>query len=348
MMVNPIIALAIALLIIFLGALIFWPRKGLWHILRAAGKQNERVLIEDALKHIYNCERHHTICPLEKIAGLLSITTNQVASLLNTLETMNLIQFRQDGFQLTDEGRAYALRVIRTHRLWERYLAEETSIPEEAWHQEAERIEHQLNPEQIDAISKSLGNPRYDPHGDPIPTVSGDLPPVRGGLITAREAGEVVQIVHIEDEPAIIYSQIAAENLHPGHLVEIADKNNDRIVLLSHGREISLSPLIAQNISVVSVPEEKVSHKPNRTLLSLKTGEEAEVTHISHACRGQQRRRLMDLGIVPGSVIQMEMRSATRDPIAYNIRGALIALRREQAKMIYIKEKKQSKQNVEI
>jgi DtxR family Mn-dependent transcriptional regulator len=329
-------------LIFLMGALVFWPRKGLWFRLRAAGKQNQRVLIEDALKHIYNCERHHASCPLEKIAGLLSITTNEVAPLLSKLESMSLMQFKEDSFQLTEEGRAYALRVIRIHRLWERYLADETSVPEEAWHQEAERIEHTLNPDRIDEISKSLGNPLYDPHGDPIPTVSGDLPPVRGDLITAREDGEVVRIVHIEDEPAIIYSQIIAENLHPGQLIEIVEKNNERIVLVSLGREISLSPLFARNISVIPVPEEIVLHKPYRTLLSLKAGESAEVTHISRACRGQQRRRLMDLGIVPGSVIQMEMRSATKDPIAYIIRGALIALRQEQAKMIYIKENKQS------
>jgi DtxR family Mn-dependent transcriptional regulator len=339
-MVNPITALLISALIILLAVVVLWPGKRLWYKLRIAGKQKQRVLIEDALKHIYNCERQKDTCPLEKIAGLLAISRDEAATLLNKLETMQLLSFRDDGFQLTDEGSSYALRIIRIHRLWERYLADETSIPEEAWHREAEHIEHKLTDDQVDAINRQLGNPRYDPHGDPIPTTTGDLPPVRGETIIARAAGEVVRITHIEDEPSIIYSQIIAENLHPGHLVEIVEKNNERITLIYQGREISLSPLIARNISGIPVREETVQHKPYRTLASLKTGEEAEVVRISRTFRGQQRRRLMDLGIVPGSVIRMEMTSAARDPIAYTIRGALIALRKEQAKMIYIAEKK--------
>jgi DtxR family Mn-dependent transcriptional regulator len=346
-MVNPLIALVTASVIILLGILILWPGRKLLGKLRLAGRQNQRILIEDALKHIYDCERHHTTCPMEKIAGLLSITTDAVTSLLSKLETMRLLQFSEDTFKLTAEGRSYALRIIRTHRLWERYLADETDIPEESWHREAERIEHKLSDEEINALSKHLGNPRYDPHGDPIPTIAGDLPPVKGDLITGRKAGDVVRIVHIEDEPAIIYSQIIAENLHPGHLVEIVEKNNDRIILITQGREISLSPLIARNISVIPVPEQKVPHKPNPTLLSLQVGEAAEVVRLSRSCRGQQRRRLMDLGVVPGSVIRVEMPSATGDPIAYNIRGALIALRKEHARMIYIKERKQNEIHAE-
>jgi DtxR family Mn-dependent transcriptional regulator len=342
-MVNPIFALLISALFFIFTAIIFWMGKRLFYKWRMAGKQRQRVLIEDALKHIYNCQRQKDSCPLEKIAGLLSISPDETATLLNKLETMHLIQFSDDRFQLTDEGSAYALRIIRIHRLWERYLADETSIPEEAWHREAEHIEHRLTDDQVDAINRQLGNPRYDPHGDPIPTVSGDLPPVRGEILTSKTVGDVIRITHIEDEPAIIYSQIIAENLHPGHLLEIVEKSTDRIVLISQGREISLSPLIAHNINVIPVPEATVQYKPYRTLASLKPGETAEVARISRSCRGQQRRRLMDLGIVPGSTIRMEMASVAKDPIAFTIRGALIALRKEQAKMIYIKERESAK-----
>lgn len=53
-------------------------------------------------------------------------------------------------------------------------------------------------------------------------------------------------------------------------------------------------------------------------------------------CEGAERRRLMDLGILPGTEITVEMRSPLNDPTAYLVRGALIALRREQAQDIYI------------
>jgi DtxR family Mn-dependent transcriptional regulator len=60
------------------------------------------------------------------------------------------------------------------------------------------------------------------------------------------------------------------------------------------------------------------------------------VLGISKALRGQQRRRLMDLGVVPGTEIIAEMRSASGDPTAYQIKGASIALRKELADRIYL------------
>ena len=75
-----------------------------------------------------------------------------------------------------------------------------------------------------------------------------------------------------------------------------------------------------------------------RSLSSLKIGEEGVVLEISKACRGQQRRRLMDFGIVPGTKIKAELQSAGKDPTAYYIRGALIALRKDQSDFIIIKQ----------
>jgi DtxR family Mn-dependent transcriptional regulator len=71
-------------------------------------------------------------------------------------------------------------------------------------------------------------------------------------------------------------------------------------------------------------------------LSTLKLGEQATVTGISPACRGLERRRFMDLGILPGTQIEVDLSSPSGDPMAYRIRGALVALRYEQANMINI------------
>jgi DtxR family Mn-dependent transcriptional regulator len=60
------------------------------------------------------------------------------------------------------------------------------------------------------------------------------------------------------------------------------------------------------------------------------------VVRLSSNCRGAQRRRLLDLGVVPGTEIEAELPSASGDPVAYRIRGALIALRRQQAEWIEV------------
>jgi DtxR family Mn-dependent transcriptional regulator len=83
-------------------------------------------------------------------------------------------------------------------------------------------------------------------------------------------------------------------------------------------------------------PKGQSADQPVRTLLDLEPGRVGRVLDLSPACRGSQRRRLLDLGVVKGTEIVPELVSAGGDPVAYRIRGALIALRREQAEWIRI------------
>ena len=73
-----------------------------------------------------------------------------------------------------------------------------------------------------------------------------------------------------------------------------------------------------------------------RSLSELKIGEKGKVLGIAKSLRGQQRRRLMDLGVVPGTEVEVEMKSLWNDPVAYRIRGATIALRKNQTDKIYL------------
>jgi ferrous iron transport protein A len=72
------------------------------------------------------------------------------------------------------------------------------------------------------------------------------------------------------------------------------------------------------------------------TLNMLKAGCAAVVKEIRST--NAERRRMVDLGILPGTRIENVMPSPLGDPIAYRIRGAVIALRSEQAELIEIEE----------
>ncbi|MBI5957831.1 MAG: ferrous iron transport protein A [Chloroflexi bacterium] len=76
------------------------------------------------------------------------------------------------------------------------------------------------------------------------------------------------------------------------------------------------------------------SNATAHTLADLQPGESGVVKELHST--GLQRRRMMDLGVVPGTVIRVEMRSPLGDPVAYRVRGAMIALRREQAQLVYL------------
>ncbi|HCA79871.1 MAG TPA: hypothetical protein DEP53_09070 [Bacteroidetes bacterium] len=330
----------IGVLVLLAGAsALFWPDRGLMARIKTSKLQADRERVEDALKHLYDMEAKGLPCTPEGIADALSMSAPESANLLRRLVSIGLLKAEGGAFRLTSEGRSYALRIIRVHRLWERYLADETAVSESDWHLEAEKKEHLISAEEAAALERRLGHPAYDPHGDPIPSAAGELPEVSWKSLTALKEGEIAGIVHIEDEPPAYYAQLAAQGFYPGLQVRVIELRTDRITVEANGNEIALAPVLAANLSVVSLPAEQIKSGIVRTLSMLRPGERGIVTGISQACRGLQRRRLMDLGVVPGAVIEVAMESVTRDPVAYSVRGATIALRKQQADMIFIEEK---------
>lgn len=317
-------------------ALLFWPGKGLLARLARARQEKSRSALEDVLKHAYDCQSRSVACTIESVAGVLQTSVGNVGRLVGRLESMGLLKQDGSALQLTPDGTSYALRVIRIHRLWERYLADETSVREADWHREAERQEHRLTAADADALAARLSNPQLDPHGDPIPTATGEIPSHLGIPLTSLAEGEFAQIVHIEDEPPEIYAQLAAHSLHPGMQVRVIENLPPRIRFEAEGEEVLLAPILARSITVAALPEERRVREPFVTLTSVLPGQTAVVTAISRACRGAQRRRIMDLGIVPGTRIAPELDSLTGNPRAYQVRGTLVALRKEQADQIFV------------
>jgi DtxR family Mn-dependent transcriptional regulator len=120
-------------------------------------------------------------------------------------------------------------------------------------------------------------------------------------------------------------------------VVRLLEASPERVRLAAGGREHVLAPLVAASVSVEPLADEWKAEEPiGEPLNMLRPGEDGRVLAISRRCRGAERRRLLDLGVLPGTVIRAEMRSPNGDPTAYRIRDALIALRAEQADFIRI------------
>jgi Fe2+ transport system protein FeoA len=73
-----------------------------------------------------------------------------------------------------------------------------------------------------------------------------------------------------------------------------------------------------------------------KLLSDLKYNQVARVTKLNEACQGFERFRLLDLGVVPGTEIRVALDNPLSDPIGYWIRGAVIALRKEQSDKISV------------
>jgi DtxR family Mn-dependent transcriptional regulator len=314
-----------------------WPRHGLWARWRLAQELTRRIRREDALKHILKSEANGRVAALDSLAGALQITTGSAARLLEELEECHLLSFQDGRLRLTLAGRELGLHIVRAHRLWESYLAEQTGVAEDEWHPRAEKQEHLLTPQQTDTLAAKLGHPTRDPHGDAIPGSDGALEGDAGRSLNSVEPDTPALITHIEDEPETVYRQLVAQGLRPGMRAFVIEKSPKRIRFWADGNEHTLAPVLAENVSIKPMREFRTADLVEEEFLSsLQPGGRTRVVGLSPACRGQERRRLLDLGFVPGTLVEVDMVSPAGDPTAYRVRGSVVALRREQANLIRI------------
>jgi DtxR family Mn-dependent transcriptional regulator len=300
---------------------------GLWM------RKSRNKLIEDALKHIGELAEREKSVSLESLSIDISLSMRRTRSLGRKMEDGGLIRIKKGNIRLTKEGHQQALQLIRAHRLLERYLADEARMPLKDLHVEADRREHDMSSELTDALEAHLGYPRHDPHGDPIPTPEGDLPKESSYPLSKWPLERLCEIVHIEDEPPAVYTKITEEGLKLGMEIEILKMNDQRILIWDGEREHILIPEVAANI-FVSKPTHKRSKISTVPLSVLTPGEKGTVVDLE--CQGLTRRRFLDLGLLPGTLIEVLMPSALGKPYAYRLRDTVIAIRSEQAQQILI------------
>ncbi|MCY4465576.1 MAG: metal-dependent transcriptional regulator [Chloroflexi bacterium] len=133
--------------------------------------------VEDFLKAIFRLQRQTNRVSTNALADALTISAPAVTDMAQRLVdegTVDYLKYR--GVRLTDKGERVALKMLRRHRLIEAYLVEDLGYQLHEVHDEAEALEHTVSDRFVEAIARKLGNPSYDPHGDPIPNRDGLMP----------------------------------------------------------------------------------------------------------------------------------------------------------------------------
>lgn len=128
--------------------------------------------MQDYAKAIYSLETRAAgdAVSTTDIAERLGVTPASVSAMLHKLAMQGLVDFEPyHGTHLTAQGQRVALEVLRHHRLLETFLAQELGVPWDRVHDEAEILEHVISEDLEQRIAAKLGDPRRDPHGDPIP-----------------------------------------------------------------------------------------------------------------------------------------------------------------------------------
>lgn len=300
---------------------------------------DEQTLIQHALKFLSECEYDRRDVSPEMIAEKLLISPEQIEQLLQNLRTADLVE--TDRMVLTASGREYALHVLQAHRLYETFLAKKTGLPESVWHKLADQREHELSESDVKKLAEELGYPRFDPHGDPIPTATGEMPAKRGRSLVTYPTGWTGRVVHIEDEPSHLYSRISQAGITTGTVLRIEQKTPHQMNLLLEGQTFLFPNAVAAQITAEELGPAEAFDESIERLSSLRFGEKAEIVGMSSLCRGLERNRLLDLGVVPGTVTMVELMNPSGSPVGYRIRGACIALRKDQAQRIRIRKVRQ-------
>jgi DtxR family Mn-dependent transcriptional regulator len=183
------------------------------------------VAEEDYLKQIYLEQEEKGYATTQALATRLGVKPASVTAMIKRLaEDPSGPYVRHTpyhGVELTESGRAVALETLRHHRLLELFLSKELDVPWDRVHDEAERLEHVLSEDLEERIAARLGEPAFDPHGDPIPTRELTLPRrdmIRLVEMTPGSSGVVARIEQ-QDQPALQYLETLG--LMPGATVTV-------------------------------------------------------------------------------------------------------------------------------
>ncbi len=178
---------------------------------------------EDCLKAIYSLSQQSRANTLE-IAGVLGISGASVTAMLKRLAELKLIDYLPyQGATLTASGQQIALEIVRHHRLLETYLHQALGIPLESLHAEADRLEHHISEELEARMFAVLGEPTHDPHGDPIPSLTGALPTKATRPLADVLAGEVVRVGRVAGHDPMLLKHLSGLGIIPGAKLEMCD-----------------------------------------------------------------------------------------------------------------------------
>jgi DtxR family transcriptional regulator, Mn-dependent transcriptional regulator len=180
------------------------------------------VAVQDYAKAIYSIGGEVSN---SAISERLGVSPASASAMVKRLESLGLVRHRPyRGVSLTPAGERVALEVIRHHRLVELYLAQALGMPWDRVHEEAEVLEHAISPQLSQLIADALGNPTRDPHGDPIPTLEGQIEERPTQALAELEPGDHGTFVRVSDSDPEMLRYLSQRGITPGDRFEIVDK----------------------------------------------------------------------------------------------------------------------------
>jgi DtxR family Mn-dependent transcriptional regulator len=178
---------------------------------------------------------------------------SSVTDMAKKLADKGLVNYvKYQGVSLTDSGIKTALSIIRKHRLWEVFLVKKLDFAWDEVHEVAEQLEHIKSEKLIDKIDELLEFPKYDPHGDPIPTKDGKFMERDEQLLSEMPVNTQGVCVGVKDSSAPFLKFLDKNNIALGHTIKVLEKEDfdQSLHIEMQGKELRISHQIAANLYV--------------------------------------------------------------------------------------------------
>jgi DtxR family transcriptional regulator, Mn-dependent transcriptional regulator len=191
-----------------------------------AGFENLSEATQNYLKAIYEISPEGGSTSTNQIAERLNVAPASVTGMLKRLantEPPMIVYHKHHGAELTEEGRKASLQLVRKHRLLELFLLQVLGYTWDEVHEEAERLEHAISTHFVERLAHLLGEPDFDPHGDPIPSRELLIPTMKTIPLDEALAGQHVVVRRVLTSNPALLRYLSDLGIRPGAEMKILD-----------------------------------------------------------------------------------------------------------------------------
>ncbi len=212
---------------------------------------------QDYLKAIFSITRiENKTANTNAIAAQLKTKASSVTDMIKKLSAKKLVKYEKyKPVSLTSLGLKTATSLIRSHRLWETFLVDRLKYDWSKVHHIAEQLEHIEDDELLDKLDDYLDNPKWDPHGDPIPSHDGTFPQREETILGHLNPGEKGKISSVLQDDKSFLEALNEMNICINNTLEYIKKIDfdQSIQIYINGEKIILSESMASNIAIQKI-----------------------------------------------------------------------------------------------
>ena len=212
---------------------------------------------ENYIKRIFHLQQETGLVNTNSLAAEMQTRPASVTDMLKKLKGKKLLQYEKyKGFKLSEAGKKAALEVVRKHRLWEFFLVEKLQFDWDKVHPIAEELEHISSAELVQRLDNFLGNPSFDPHGDPIPDKNGKIPVIKQQSLSDIPYKKNVTVSSVSNQTAQMLDMLRHYNIAIGTQLLVLKKfefDGSLEIKVSKQNACIISEQVAKNVFVHDV-----------------------------------------------------------------------------------------------